>query len=643
VRRLLSSWTAVTVLLLGLSLGTLFALGQLQRQIEDRANRGAVETATVVSALVVQRNITAAGIAKSSLTSAARDDMDADVSTLLEQGRIVGLEVWHADGRLLYADARHPGDEKNMPLDELARSRAGRAWVGVSPDKSERGVRTLEVFLPFDPDGNGTRDGIVEVLLPEDRVADAVERSTRRLDVAGLLLFASAVAVLLLLRRRLLSREFEAYHDPLTGLLNRGALREELRDAIRDATATDAKVAALLMLDLDGFKAVNDTLGHPAGDVLLVQVGRELSASVRPGDAVVRLGGDEFAILLRNLPNTAKARAVADQLLNRLREGSYKVHDIDLSVDASIGIALIPEHGQDSDLLLQHADVAMYQAKRANAGIEVYDAASDSHDITQLGLLVELRRAIASDDLVLHYQPKARLGTGELTGVEALVRWQHPVRGLLAPAAFVPLAENTGLMSSLTEWVLRHAIAQAARWRADGLLLPVAVNISPRSLHDGDLPGTVLRLLAEASLTSDLLELEITETAIMADPEKAVSVLKHLHAMGVRVAIDDFGAGYTSLSYLKSLPVQTLKIDQTFIAEMLTSDKDTAITESVIALGHRLGMTVVAEGVETVDAWQRLGALSCDEGQGFHLAYPLPADELATWLAEHAETTPLAG
>jgi diguanylate cyclase (GGDEF)-like protein len=641
MRRLLSSWTAVTVVLLVLSLGTLLTLAQLERQIEDRARRAAAETANVVSALVVQRNITAAGFAKPSLSVAERADMDADVSTLLQQGRIVGLEVWHADGRLLYADSRHPANENALPLDELARSRAGRPWVSVSKDTSERGVRTLEVFLPYDPDGNGTRDGLVEVLLPEDSVAADMQRSARRLDATGLLLFIAAVAALLLLRRRLLARELEARHDSLTGLLNRAALREELRGAIGEARATN-KVAALLMLDLDGFKAVNDTLGHPAGDVLLVQVGRTLTESVRPGDAVVRLGGDEFAILLRNLPDDGRARAVADQLLNRLREGSYKVHDIDLSVDASIGIALIPEHGQDTDLLLQHADVAMYQAKRANIGIAVYDAASDPHDITQLGLLVELRRAIASDQLVLHYQPKAQLGTGELTGVEALVRWQHPVRGLLPPAAFVPLAENTGLMAPLTEWVLRNAIGQAARWRATGLRLPVAVNISPRSLHDGDLPGMVLRLLAEASLTSDLLELEITETAIMADPEKAVSVLKHLNAMGVRVAIDDFGAGYTSLTYLKSLPVQTLKIDQAFIAEMLTSDKDTAITESVIALGHRLGMTVVAEGIESEDAWQRLGVLACDEGQGFHLAHPLPADELATWLTGHAGSRPLA-
>jgi diguanylate cyclase (GGDEF)-like protein len=447
--------------------------------------------------------------------------------------------------------------------------------------------------------------------------------------------------VLLVLRRRLLLREDQALHDSLTGLLNRGALRERLQATVARIGKDESVMAALLVLDLDGFKAVNDTLGHPAGDALLIQVARTLTRSLRPTDVVARLGGDEFAVLLTHLPDAASAEIISRQLLTKLRAGSYSVHGIELAVDASIGIALLPEHGRDTDLLLQRADVAMYQAKRANGGVTLYDEANDAHDVTQLGLLVELRRAIELDELVLHYQPKARLDTGDLHGVEALVRWQHPSRGLLGPDTFVPLAEHTGLMAPLTEWVLRHAVTQAGRWRDLGLMLPVAVNMSPRSLLDGNLAASLLALLAEANVTGDLLELEITETAIMTDPGRAVRVLRQLNAMGIRVAIDDFGVGYTSLTYLKSLPVHTLKIDRAFVTDMLTDPRDQAIAESVIGLGHKLGLNVVAEGIETEEVWQRLKALNCDEGQGYLLARPLPAEELTSWVVAHVIGEPL--
>jgi diguanylate cyclase (GGDEF)-like protein len=421
-------------------------------------------------------------------------------------------------------------------------------------------------------------------------------------------------------------------HDSLSGLANRAALRRETERALAEAGTGPGRVAALLVLDLDGFKAVNDTLGHPAGDALLVQVARSLAASVRPGDVVARLGGDEFAVLLTALPDRARAEVAAGQVLSRLRADSFQVDGIDLSVDASIGIAILVEHGDTVDLLLQRGDVAMYQAKRANAGVAIYDPVKDPHDVSQLGLLVELRRAIANDELVLHFQPKLGLSTGDLHGVEALVRWQHPTRGLLGPMEFIPLAENTGLMGPLTDWVLRHAIAQAARWRDSGLMIPVAVNIGRRSLIDQDLPVAVLTLLADGGLPAHLLELEITETAIMTDPVRVSRVLRHLQAMGVRVAIDDFGVGYTSLAHLKSLPVDVLKIDRHFISEMLHSEKDQAIVESVISLGHRLGFTVLAEGVENQAVADRLTSLGCDEGQGYHLGRPMPCDRLDDWL-----------
>jgi diguanylate cyclase (GGDEF)-like protein len=649
LRRLLTSWVALTGLLLVLCAAVGMVVNQLQAQSEKRAQAEAIQTAHIVADLVVRRNIDPADITGTfPIREQERADMDADVAVMLRRDRIVGLEVWRNDGSLLYADKDHPAGETDLPADELRMLERPGAEVLVI-NGSRRGSDTLDIFLPYETAPSSSRSprarGIVEVLTPRDAVAAGVARSTRSLYALAVVFLAVLVAVLLVLRRRLLLREHQALHDSLTGLLNRVALREQLRQAVVRAQQDHGALAALLVLDLDGFKAVNDTLGHPAGDALLIQVAQTLRRSLRPTDVVARFGGDEFAVLLTHLPDAASAQSISSQLLAKLRAGSYTVHGIELAVDASIGIALIPEHGKDTDLLVQRADVAMYQAKRANSGVTVYDETTDPHDVTQLGLLVELRRAIEQDELVLHYQPKARLDTRDLQGVEALVRWQHPARGLLGPDKFVPLAEHTGLMQPLTEWVLHRAIHQAALWRDLGLMLPVAVNLSPRSLLDGDLAATVLTALADANLPAHLLELEITETAIMTDPDRAVVVLRHLNAMGIRVAIDDFGVGYTSLNYLKSLPVHTLKIDRAFITHMLSDRKDQAIAESVIGLAHKLGLSVLAEGIETEDVWQRLKDLNCDEGQGYYLARPMPAHQLAAWVRTHlavVSSTPTA-
>ncbi|MDQ1627551.1 MAG: hypothetical protein QOI54_1295 [Actinomycetota bacterium] len=635
MRRLLSSWSVLMLSLLVLVGGVALARQHLQHQAEVRAGLGAVDTAHVIAALVVHRNLDADDFAQGDLTPAKRADMDADVAELFRQGRLAGLKVWHADGHLIYADSERPQADTQLSPAGLRRSHAGEPWVEAGP-KSVRGRGTLDVFLPVDAGAEGGRGGLVEALIPEDRIADQVRRSTRQLNALAVVVLLAMIGILALLRRRLLSREYEALHDPLTGLLNRGALAERTRQAVAAAQATEGRWAALLILDLDGFKAVNDTLGHPAGDVLLTQLAHTLRGSVRPHDVVARLGGDEFAVLLTRLPDAGQAETVARHLLDRLRECSYTVHGVQLSVDASVGIAIIPTDGRDTDQLVQRADIAMYQAKRAGAGVATYDEATDPHDVSQLVLLVDLRRAIEAGELVLHYQPKLQLATGELVGVEALVRWAHPTRGLLAPATFIPVAEHTGLMAPLTERVLQQAIRQAAYWRDRGLTVPVAVNVSPRSLLHGDLPGTVLRLLAEARVPSALLELEITETAIMTDPDRVVHVLRQLHAMGIRVAIDDFGAGYTSLAYLKQLPVHTLKIDRAFIADILEDEKDEAITESVIVLGHKLGLSVLAEGIETPAVQRRLRDLGCDEGQGHHLGPPMPATDLTAWMRQYA-------
>jgi diguanylate cyclase (GGDEF)-like protein len=635
VRRLLTSWLALTGLLVLLIIGTAAILQQIKGQMLVRAQQEEVQTAQVVTALVVTRNVVGTDLLDTSVAPSDRQDMDADVAELLIHHQLVGLQVWKLDGQLLYADPNNLKADRTLPAQDVRHADAGKPWITILPSVDPADVRIHEVFLPYDSDRDGSNDGIVEVVLPESRIADEIQHSMIELYAIAAVLLVALVGVLAGFRRRLLAREHEALHDPLTGLPNRAALALATRLAIADARDEEGRHAALLVLDLDRFKSVNDTLGHPAGDSLLIQVAGALRAMVRPTDVVARLGGDEFAILLTRLPSAAQAEGAALNLLDHLGAGSYNVNGIDLGVDASIGVALLPEHGTDVDLLLQRADVAMYQAKRANAGVTVYDESTDSHDVTQLGLLVELRRAIEHDELVLHYQPKTDLLTGDLRGVEALVRWLHPTRGELAPGAFIPLAENTGLMQPLTHWVLRHAIAEAARWHDAGLMIAVAVNISPRSLLDRDFPRMLLRLLADAGLPADLLELEITETAIMVDPSRADQLLRELKAMGVRVAIDDFGVGYTSLAYLKSLPVHTLKIDRCFIAEMLHSERDQAIVESVINLGHRLGLTVLAEGIETEPVLDRLKSLHCDQGQGYYIGRPMPVDQLNGWITSH--------
>ena len=634
LRRLFISWYALVAVLVLLSVACLAGMTVLLDQVEERSEASVIDTAKIVATLTVHRNVSESDFnSPSGLTPAEVSELDDDVAALVADQRLVGLEVWGEDGQLLYADDSHPATEETLPSDELARVRLGVPWVATHA--TDRGSATVEVFLPYEAGTDALPDGLVEVIIPEANLNRAVADATRQLYLLALLLLVVSGLGLSMLRRRLVRHDFEASHDRLTGLMNWGGFRDVVRDGIAAARIGPARLGALLLVDLDGFKSVNDTLGHPAGDVLLTQIGRELRSAVRPDDVVARLGGDEFAILLTGLSEQRDAVQVASTLRDRLRSRTFDVEDIELAVDASIGVVLIPAHGDDVDVLLSRVDVAMYQAKRTGNGVATYDEATDPHDVNELSLLSELRSAIDHDELVLHYQPKGEISDRHVGGVEALVRWQHPTRGLLAPGAFIPLAESTGLLGPLTSWVLGRAIHDAARWHRGGLPLSVAVNVSPRTLLDGDLPATILDLLAASGLPSHLLEVEITETAIMTDPARATSVLRQLRAMGLRLSIDDFGSGYTSLSYLKELPVHTLKIDRAFITEMFDDDQDRAVTQSIIELGHRLGLTVLAEGIETEETWNLLEGLGCDEGQGFLLARPMPAEHIEGWLTTH--------
>ena len=414
-----------------------------------------------------------------------------------------------------------------------------------------------------------------------------------------------------------------ALTDELTGLANRRLFHERLKEEL----GADGEAAlAIAMVDLDRFKELNDTLGHHAGDRLLAQLGPRLNDVVGDAGLVARLGGDEFALLL-----PGAGLASASELARRLGvmlQTPFEIDGLEVVMDASVGVALCPDNGVDADSLLQRADVAMYQAKEARTGFQAYDPSRDRHSRERLSLMAELRRALERDELILHYQPKVDLQTGLVAGVEALVRWQHPVHGLRGPGAFLPHAEHTALMRPLTLHVLNTALSQLAQWRADGLDLHVAVNLAVQNLLDLRTPGHVAELLERHRLAPEVLTLEVTESLMLHDPQRAGEILSDLKQLGVSLSLDDFGTGYSSLEHLKRLPVNELKIDKSFVMTMDRDPADRAIVASTAALGRALGLRVVAEGVESAASASVLAAIGCDLAQGFHYSPPVPADQL---------------
>ncbi len=390
-----------------------------------------------------------------------------------------------------------------------------------------------------------------------------------------------------------------------------------------------------MLIDLDRFKEVNDSLGHHVGDLLLKKIGPRLQTLLRESDTIARLGGDEFALVLPRTIDAKAANALAGRILKAMEAPfvlEEVVGELSLNIEASIGIALAPEHGEDVDTLLQKADVAMYMAKEGRNGFEIYAGARDRNSPRQLALLGELRRAIDEHELVLHYQPVAALATGRLVGVEALLRWEHPSRGLVMPDDFIPPAERTGLIKPLTLYSIEMALQQLCEWSRRGLNLRVAANLSRQSLLDSNLPFAIEELFAKWDVPPGLFEIEITESSTMADPARASTILAQLSDLGIRLSLDDFGAGYSSLSYLKRLPVHEIKIDKSFVLGMATDEDDEVIVRSTIDLGRNLGLEVVAEGVETQGVWDRLALLGCDLAQGHFLSPPVPVAVLDEWI-----------
>lgn len=419
--------------------------------------------------------------------------------------------------------------------------------------------------------------------------------------------------------------------DELTGLPNRTLWHDRVDQAI-SAARREGKIVALMLLDLNHFKEINDTLGHHIGDEILRLVGLRLKAVLRESDTLARLGGDEFAILLPDVVNgRLDAERVASHVTGCFSEPLCH-EDNELYLGAAIGITLFPEDGDDTSTLMRRADVAMYAAKHGNTGFLFYDYQSDTNTAQRLQLSGDLRHALKRHEFELYFQPIISLVSNRVTGAEALIRWHHPKHGLILPAEFLPTAEQTGLINAITDWVVQSAVAHIGRWREAGLELPTAINVSPRSFQSPKLVERVGAILSRARVPGRLLEIEITENGLMNDFERGHKVVRELHELGVSIAIDDFGTGYSSLTYLKQLPIDTLKIDKSFVIDMATDEGDATIVRSTIDLGHNLGFRVVAEGVESKHVQGMLALLGCDFAQGYHISQPVPAPEFERWL-----------
>ncbi|MET9374277.1 bifunctional diguanylate cyclase/phosphodiesterase [Streptomyces sp. NPDC002992] len=430
------------------------------------------------------------------------------------------------------------------------------------------------------------------------------------------------------------ARAEEQLKDPLTGLPNRQWLLERAWTALEQAEGEGAR-SALVLIDLDRFRSVNDTLGHLAGDRLLLQIAERLKLALPRGAEAARLGGDEFAVLLPTADSTTSAQRVARHLVAAL-SSPLDLDGLTLVLEASAGVAVFPDHALDAEGLLRRADVAMYQAKRDRTGVEVYESKRDSNTPDRLGLLGDLRRALDAGEVELHYQPKVRFD-GQVAGLEALVRWVHPERGRVPPDEFIAIAESSGLMPHLTEYVLETALAQVARWRAQGLNVPVAVNVSPRDVHTPGFAGAVAARLARHGVPAGALQLEITEHVLLEDPQRAADTMAGLTGHGVKMSLDDFGTGYSSLVHLRRLPVSELKIDRSFVARLAVDAEDAEIVRCTLDLAHSLGLLVVAEGVEDDETWERLRDLGCDAVQGWLVAAAMPPGETTAWLLARGE------
>ena len=578
-------------------------------------------------------------------SAAGRKRMDRAFGRVIATDAVSGVQLINRRGRVVYASV----PALTGTVSRAPRLLAALQGVPASGPATPRGLpkgggealERIEVYTPVRT-GSGATSGALRVELPAAPIEAAIASDSRRLYM---ILFAGLALLCLGLLRTVkgassrlkdqaAENEHQAQRDTLTGLPNR-ALFNRLLDQALAACPREGQVAVLLM-DLDRFKEINDTLGHYNGDLVLERVGERLRTVLREGDTVARLGGDEFAMLLPEV-NASDSLVNTAERVHRALEEPFTAGGLTLKIEASIGIALYPEHGEKAGALLRSADVAMYAAKQAHTGHALYAPDQQQYSPARLGLVAQLSRAMEQGELVLHYQPKARFSTGAVEGVEALVRWDHPQRGLLFPDEFIPVTEHTQMIRPLTIHVIETALERVRAWEGMGLDLSVAVNLSTQILLDLGLPDEIERMLSRVGTPPERLVVEITESAIVYDPRRAQTVLQSLHDMGLKIAIDDFGTGYSSLVSLKQMPVSTIKIDKSFVMGMEADDSDAAIVKSTAQLGHNLGLEVVAEGVETPSAWSTLADLGCDFAQGYYLSKPLPDEQFLRWLTAYRE------
>jgi diguanylate cyclase len=601
-------------------------------------------------AAVIEQTAIAPAVGTADLAAGLNPDELANVRQATDlaifSGSVRRLRLRSFNGNVVFSDDGSGGADAVPATDPAFLSAAdGRASVAVVRDPSDRSAKVIRILEPIVPNSSGQATGILEIYLPYAAIAhkihDQLYRTYLRLAVGlgamYLILALISWSTTRRLRRHAAERHHHALHDSLTGLPNREWFRTRADAAMRRAER--GEVGALVLIDLDHFKDVNDTLGHHAGDALLQVVADRLSGSLRTDDTVARLGGDEFGLLLPGVSAADDAVVLIETVRTVLAE-EIVIESVNLRVEARFGIAMYPAHGTSVEQLLRRADAAMYQGKRGAASIVVYDPSSDQQARPGLIIQGELRQALKRDELMLHYQPQVDLVTGAIVGLEALVRWQHPRRGVLSPIEFVPAAEESGLIEPLTDWVLNRALSDQHEWLAKDVNWRVSVNVSARNLSSPTFADRVMGILALTGSDPRGLCLEVTETALAANPEAASATVTALSNAGIAISIDDFGTGYTGLWQLRTLVVDEVKIDQAFVTDLITSGQDRSIVLAIIGLSHGLGCTVTAEGVESEVAAQWLQAAGCDSAQGYYFARPAPWPDLMPERAELTAATP---
>jgi diguanylate cyclase (GGDEF)-like protein len=580
----------------------------------------------------------------SELTPSERSALNVSAARIVQNGQVVRLRLRNLSGQVVFSYGAE--SEDNEPDDGARAAAAGHSVAELTylneddPTSAGRGPRVVEVYQPLVAPSTGQRIGVVELYLPYAPIAADIKDGQSAVTAAlglGLIavwaaMLAVSVSVTSRLRREAKLNAVLANNDSLTGLANRGRFMELI--GTRLAGVSSERPVAIAVLDIDRFKEINDTLGHDNGDQLIQLLATRLSGQLRDTDIIARIGGDEFGIVLTDVGADDAVRDVTETL-TRVRKAlaePVEIGGLPLAAEASVGFALAPRDGVAAGQLMQRADVAMYVAKHKHLGIAGYTKTEDHYSASGLRLVAELGDAIEAGELVLHYQPKLDLARDEITSIEALVRWNHPSRGLLYPDAFLPAVEQTELIEPLTWWVMRRATLDLAQLDPTGRLT-VAVNISARSLIRPDFAEDLLGVLIGTGTDPHRVVLEVTETMLLADPPRAAATLRRLHDAGFQISIDDFGAGQTSLGYLAMLPISELKIDKSFVFGVLEDERNAAIVRSVIELGHSLGLSVIAEGVETEPVLDRLRAFSCDKVQGYFISKPLPLDALRDTIA----------